>query len=290
MKTSYSSIKRNAKAAMKGHMGEVILVSLILPIAFSMIANFVTGIFGMIHWSAPTILSVFTSAITTYITLRMVIKIVRFKPDKIFNNFLGSKKGIFSSMGFVLITLSFGLVYVIIFWQYFELVWRFMEILPADYFVSDPDALEAWVNSQTITEPSSWSLIIAVVYSLFVMIITVRISFTAYIIADSDLKFIDAMKKSWRITRGNWWRIVFFPLSFILWFFAVIFSFGLAIIYVGPYLAISQGALYDALLLESGEEIESSKEDNLSTENITDESALDESKDTFDKEDPFENY
>jgi len=220
----------------------------------------------------------------------MIIKIVRHKPDKIFFNFLGTKKGILNSMGFALVTLSFGLVYIIVFWEYFEILWDLMSLLRSDFFTSNPGALEDWVNDLIIKEPSAFSLIFTAIYSIIILIISLRISFATYIIADSDLNVFEALKKSWNITRGNWWRIFFFPLSFILWIFAIIFTFGLAIIYVGPYIAIAQGALYDALLLESGEEIDSGNVEPITVEDLTDENALDEKEDTFDKNDPFENY
>jgi len=290
MKASFSEIKNNAKRSMKGHMGEAILVALILPIAFSMIGSFLNSIFGAIHWVVPLFTTTFINAITTYITLRMIIKVVRHNSDKIFVGFLGTKNGIFNSIGFALITFSFGLVYILIFWDYFVIFWDFLALFQNDFFTSNPDVIENWFNNQTISEPSATSILIAAIYTIIILIITVRISFTTYIIADSDLNLIEALKKSWKLTRGNWWRIVFFPLSFILWIFAIIFTFGLAIIYVGPYIAIAQGALYDSLLLENGEEIDLGVSQNIIKEDITDETALDKKEDTFDKNDPFENY
>lgn len=290
MRASYSEIKNNAKSAMKGHIGEAILVALILPIAFSMIGSFFNSILGAVHWSIPAFLATFTNAIATYITLRMIIKIVRHKSDKIFIGFLGTKKGILSSMGFALVTMSFGLVYIFVFWEYFTVLWDVMKLLQTDFFTSNPDAIEDWLNSIIVKEPSALSLIFTALYTIIILIVTVRISFTTYIIADSDLNVFEALKKSWNITRGNWWRIFFFPLSFILWIFAIIFTFGLAIIYVGPYIAIAHGALYNALLLESGEEIDLGHVETIIQEVLTDENALDEKEDTFDKKDPFENY
>ena len=290
MKASYSEIKENAKSSMSGHIGEAILVGLVLPIAFSMIAGFFNGFFSFIHWSLPTFLSMFTGAITTYITIRMVIKIVRHKPDDIFVKFLGTKKGILNSIGFAVLSSLLVLVYVIIFWEYFMIMWDLIKIMPADYFASDPAALESWIDDQVFNEPSTFALIASLIYSVFLIFVSVRISFTTYIIADLDLNLLDAMKKSWKITKGNWWRIVFFPLSFILWLFAVIFTFGLAIIYVGPYMTIAQGSFYDNLLFENGEHPDSGEKAPSIKKSLTDENALDVDKTTFDKEDPFENY
>lgn len=290
MRTSYREIKDKAKSAMNGHMGEVILVGLILPIAFSMIGSFLNELFGLIHWSIPTVLSLFTNAVATYITLRMVIKVVRYNPDKIFVKFFGTQKGILNSLGFALFTVLVSAGYLIIFWDYFALLWDLMRVMPADYFVSDPEALENWANDQVIKDPSIILFIISGIYSLIIIIVSVKLSFTPYIIADSDLSFIEAMKKSWKISKGNWWRIVFFPLSFILWLLLCVFTLGIALIYVIPYMTIAHGAFYDELLIESGEEIKSGINKTAIKTQLTDENALDEDKNEFDKSDPFENY
>ena len=292
MKLSYSKIKNNAKKAMKGHIGEVILVALILPIAFSMIGSFFAEFFGFIHWSLPTFITSLVGAVATYITLRMVIKIVRFKSDEIFKNFFGTKNGILNSIAFSIFSIVFVSGYVIIFWDYFILAWDFIQIMPSDYFASDPDALEAWFNNQVINKPSIGAIVVSIIYSIIIIIISIWISFTKYVIADSDLNMIDAMKRSWKITSGNWWRILIFPFSFILWSFAVIFTLGIAVIYVGPYITISYGALYDQLLVENGfgDSIESGINVTPVKEDLTDEFALDEDKDEFDKKDPFEDY
>ena len=290
MRTSYSEIKGKAKSAMNGHIGEVILVGLILPIAFSMIGSFLNGISGLAHWSIPTFLQLLTNAVATYITLRMVLKIVRYKPDKIFVKFLGTKKGILSSLGFALFSILISMGYIIIFWDYFALLWDLMRIMPADYFVSDPEVFENWANDQVIKDPSILLFMISGIYTLIVIIVSVKLSFTTYIIADTDLDFIEAMKKSWKISKGNWWRIVFFPLSFILWILLSVVTFGIALIYVIPYMTIAQGAFYNELLLESGEVIESGINKIAVKTQLTDENALDVDKNEFDKNDPFENY
>ena len=290
MRTSYSEIKGKAKSAMNGHIGEVILVGLILPIAFSMIGSFLSEIFGLVHWSIPTFLSLFTNAVATYITLRMVLKIVRYNPDKIFVKFFGTSKGILNSLGFALITVLISAGYIVIFWDYFALLWDLMRIMPTDYFVSNPEAFENWANDQVIKDPTVLLFIISGIYSLIVIIISVRFSFTTYIIADSDLGFIEAMKKSWKISKGNWWRIVFFPISFILWLLLCIVTIGIALIYVIPYMTIAHGAFYDELLLENGDVIESGTNKKAVKAQLTDEDALDEDKNEFDKSDPFENY
>lgn len=290
MKATYSSIKNNAKSAMNGHIGEVILVGLILPMAFSMISSSLNGVFQLIHWTLPTIISIFTGAISTYIILRMVLKIVRHNSDKVFNNFFGTKQGILNSMILAILSLFVGLGYIIIFWDFFLSLWDIIKDIPYALILSDSNAFDIWIENQYIATPSILAVIISIVYSIIVMIITVRLSFSKYIIADDDLSAIEAIKKSWRITKTNWWRIALFPLSFILWGLLVIITLGVAYIYVVPYIAIARGALYNQLLIESGERTPEASTPIFIKDTIVKEDALDESEDTFDKNDPFESY
>lgn len=289
MKATYSIIKKDAKNAMKGHFGEVFLAALLLPIAFSMISNFFSTFFGFIHWSIPNIFAVFTNALSTYITLRMIIKISRHKHDKIFINFFGSKKGIISAILFALLSVVYASGYLVFFWDYFVFGWDFINIIPDNYSMVNPELIENFILDYGLKAPTLFSLVGSFIYTIMIIIISVRLSFTIYIIADSDFSLIDSVKRSWELTKGNWWRVFFFPLSFILWMFAILFSFGLAIIYVGPYMSISYGSFYNSLLQESGFGYDESSITKIE-DPITDENALDDEDNMFDKKDPFDSY
>ncbi len=288
IKASYSDIKYNAKASMKGHIGEVILVGLILPIAFSMIANFFNGIFEFVHFSFPFILSTFTTAISSYITYRMLVKISRFKADKIFNNFLGTKKGILSALGWGFFTFLISSVYIFVYWDYVIFFLDLVDFMSSELYLENPEIIDSFINNYVITYPTVPTIIATFIYSIVIIIISLRFSFALYIIGDTDENIIEALRKSWAITRGNWWRIFFFPLSFILWIFAVIFTFGIAMIYVTPYMAVAHASLYNHLLKESDYEFD----DDVITrvKDTTDEGALDIEEDKFDKKDPFSDY
>ena len=288
MKASYSDIKYDARQSMKGHMGEVILVGLILPIAFSMIARFFNGILEFVHFSIPLILSTYTTAVSSYITYRMLIKISRFKSDKIFTNFLGTKKGILSALGWGLFVSLIFSVYLYIYWDYVLFFFDLIAFISSEAYLNNPDTLGSYIENYVIGAPTTKTLIISTVYSIFVIIITIRFSFALYIIGDTDENIFEALKKSWLITSGNWWRLFFFPLSFLLWIFAVIFTFGLAIIYVTPYMAVAQASMYNRLLKESEFEFDDGVINKVV--DSTDENALDDDENKFDKKDPFGDY
>lgn len=287
-KASFYDIKSDARDSMKGHIGEVILAGLIMPLAFSLIFNFFNGIFEFIHWSIPIFISSFTSAFSSYIVYRMLIKISRYKSDKIFNDFFGTKKGIFSSLAWGLISLLSLVVYIIIFWEYIVFFWEAFDLVQTTEYLENPEILELFINNYIFPELSTLAIIIAIVYSFIIIILSIRFSFALHIVADTNVNILEALKKSWRITKGNWWRVFFFPLSFILWAFAVTITLGLAIVYVVPYKAVSHASLYNHLLKEQGINFDDGVKREVET--VEDENALDNDEKQFDKEDPFSDY
>lgn len=72
-------------------------------------------------------------------------------------------------------------------------------------------------------------------------------SMTPFILADTDLSAQESIKKSMAITQGYKGKIFVMYLSFILWYMLCGITFGLAGIYVGPYVALSYAGLYEEL-------------------------------------------
>jgi membrane protease YdiL (CAAX protease family) len=91
------------------------------------------------------------------------------------------------------------------------------QFVPPESLVGNPELIESFIADYTFTHPSVFNILLAAIYSIFVLIVSVRLSYTAFVIADSNSSLIESIKKSWSITKGNFWRILFFPLSFILW-------------------------------------------------------------------------
>ncbi len=79
------------------------------------------------------------------------------------------------------------------------------------------------------------------------IIISLMLAMTNYIMADGETGVIDTLKKSKELTDGYKWDLFIFGLSFIGWFLLVIITFGIAIIYVGPYLSVAYSLYYEEL-------------------------------------------
>lgn len=76
-------------------------------------------------------------------------------------------------------------------------------------------------------------------------------SMAPYIMADTNCTAGEAIKKSMAITKGHKGKIFVMSLSFFWWYLLCAITFGLAYIYVGPYMAISYAGLYDELKKEA---------------------------------------
>lgn len=88
-----------------------------------------------------------------------------------------------------------------------------------------------------------WSLL------LIIPGIIAALSYTMamFIMVDGEEDAMACIRKSKAMMKGYKWDFVVFQLSFILWHLLGIVTLGLAYIYVGPYLTVSQVLYYEEL-------------------------------------------
>lgn len=73
-----------------------------------------------------------------------------------------------------------------------------------------------------------------------------------YIFIDNpEISALNALKKSSVMMKGAKWRLFCLHLSFIGWILLCIITFGLALIWIGPYLSISNAVFYENLKEEN---------------------------------------
>ena len=79
--------------------------------------------------------------------------------------------------------------------------------------------------------------------------IIAAISYTMapYIMADGEEDSMECIRKSKAMMNGYKWDYFVFNLSFILWILLGCVTFGLAFIYVGPYMTVAQTLYYEEL-------------------------------------------
>ena len=73
-----------------------------------------------------------------------------------------------------------------------------------------------------------------------------------YLMADhKDMGAATAQRESMALMYGHKWEYFVLQLSFIPWFLLVSLTFGIALIYVGPYYSLTMAAYYDRLQAEA---------------------------------------
>lgn len=79
------------------------------------------------------------------------------------------------------------------------------------------------------------------------IIISLMLAMTNYVMADGETKIMDTLKRSKELTDGYKWDLFVFGLSFIGWILLCFITFGIAIIYVLPYINVSMALYYEEL-------------------------------------------
>ncbi len=102
------------------------------------------------------------------------------------------------------------------------------------------------------------TLLISIFVTLWTLLLVVpgiiaafRYSMTFYILADNpEMSGYDAMKKSKEMMIGHKWELFVLGLSFIGWILLVSITFGIAAIYVQPYMEATVVNFYEKLKAE----------------------------------------
>lgn len=76
------------------------------------------------------------------------------------------------------------------------------------------------------------SLLVGWVFSIYA-------TFSIFIIIDKDADILEALKLSISLVKGRFWQVIIFSLSFILWYLLGIVTFGIAMLWIMPYMTVS---------------------------------------------------
>ena len=252
MKKSYYDIKTEAKNRLHSRFGDALLITLV-PTFIVLVLTFILGKFLV---SLPVVsqfyisngFSLLFSVFSGYIAIKLMLLYLRGKNGVSFEGFFDFDKNV---IWYGIYTL---LVNLIMLSPFIKLFPYYLELLNNPVLANDPVALEAYLNTTNFYADSMSTIItMIIVYVVFAFLI-VRLQFAAYLIIDKNATLIEGLKKSWKITKGNFFRILFFPLSFIGWFFLAMISCGLAIFYLAPYYAVAKANLFFSLMEENGDE------------------------------------
>lgn len=261
MRATYSQIKQLAKDRFHDRIGDGILIVIVpslIVLVLNLIVQQILGFFEpKLFFIVTSIISLLFTTAAGYIVIKLILPFLRGEDGVKFENFFKFDKNL---IPYAILRILIVLIYLA---PVISLLPIYLEIQTNPILASDTQALQDYLESSgALVEMSNamplWGLV-----SLIFSLIMVRFSFTNYIIVDQKLGLLASLKKSWEITRGNYFRVLFFPLSFILWIFLGIITCGIGFLYVTPYMACSLGHMYFVLMEENGEGVSNFDPDSL---------------------------
>ena len=254
MRRSYSEIKKKAKSRLGENFGTAFAI-VYIPGLITLMITMITSEFTVFlpdnpELAADYIIGTFLGFGAAYISLKLLIQYILGKNKINFNDLFSFDK---QFLHFVLFKLIFSIIFVISFIPSIPVLY---EIFINVMIMADATAIEQYFRTSDITTVLINSLTITFSMMIILLLIMVRFKFTGYIIIHKKSGLIEAMKKSWEITHGSYFRILLFPLSFILWILLSIMTFGLALFYVSPFMTVANGYMYITLMQENDEQVD----------------------------------
>ena len=249
MKSSYKEIKTMAKERINSRFGDAILIIIIPSIIVSVFSIF-TQSFTMLlepgqKFIVDNVVRTITNMFASYVTLYLIIQFVRGKDGFSFEGVFSSSKMI---INFVLLNILLSIISLI---GFIPLIHPITDIVVAIPSLNYPNVIaeyliDAIATNQELLVALQTSLLISFVISLFL----VKFRFSSYLIVDRNVSIMESLKTSWSLTNGNYFRILFFFITFIGWYLLLLITCGLAIIYVLPLITTAYAYLYVIILEE----------------------------------------
>ena len=116
------------------------------------------------------------------------------------------------------------------------------------------DVFTGELTTGTVNGGAFFAGMLLEVFFAAIMILVNAYMFPAYYIylEDPQKPVIDIIKESIALMRGNVLRLIYITLTFAGWFLLVLFTYGIALLYVGPYLNTAYSLFYRDLKGETG--------------------------------------
>ena len=90
--------------------------------------------------------------------------------------------------------------------------------------------------------------ILMLTLSCFLVLVQMRYYLVLYIVADDpSVRAREAVRRSTELMKGNYWRLALLWLRFIGWQLLCVFTFGIGLIWLMPYMSAATSAFYDDL-------------------------------------------
>lgn len=249
IKTRYRDIKQDAKFRVNDRFGDALLIVLIptlIVYAISMMTGALTAFLPIVTGVVvDRLISFALRIISSLVITTMIVRFARGRDGFSFDGIFNNKNKV---LQFAIYSVIAGILSAL---PLLPLLDMFKELLPTFITTQDTPTLESVTRVYVENNPELINnMFQALGLAILVALIQVKFIFTAYLIVDKNMKAIEAFKESWRLTNGNYFRILFFPLIFFFWYLLIIVTCGLAAIYVIPLTAVAQVFLYIVIVEE----------------------------------------
>lgn len=243
MKMSYHDIKKITKERVNSRFGDALLITLIPGILVTLVMVVIGGItevlFTDTSFLIDQMIQSFLGIFSSYIIIYMMIEYCNGKDGFSFNGVFSDKKML---LNYVFLNLILGFFSLLAFLPLIEPILSLFEQIAV---YSDPDALATFIVEEALLNEDLLSALWLSLGLLFlVSLIMVKFIFAEYLVIDQKLGIFESMKKSWKMTNGNYFRVLFFPFTFFFWMLLAIITCGVGLIYVIPLITAGQTFLY----------------------------------------------
>ena len=89
---------------------------------------------------------------------------------------------------------------------------------------------------------------LSILLSLYMII---RLSFAQYLVVDKNINPLQAVKKSWQITRGNMWEVIYLFIIFFIMMIAGALCIGIGLLFVLPVIYFATIDAYKQMIGEA---------------------------------------
>jgi uncharacterized membrane protein len=244
MSKSIKEIKRESRNRVNNNFGDAFIIVFVpffimnaLNIIFAQLSDFLPdGIELSTDISIQIILNIFA----TYMAIKLLITHVRSTDRLSFNNFFRLEKGFYSFTLLRVVVAAILVIMLLPMWsslsEMFTTISRLVDVPAVEGYLLHSDIL-----TRIYKEAQTSALLV-----LLFWLLSIRFQMLPFIIVDKNVSLLEAVKISLVITKGNYFKILLFPLTYLLWLLLIPTFIG--IFYIIPLITIGYGYLYLSMI------------------------------------------
>lgn len=244
MSKSISKIKKESKNRVNNHFGDafiIVFVPFFIMHAVIILSGQITIFLpDVIEYYVESILYVILNILATYMSFKLLLPFIRGENKLSFNNFFKFERDF----------LYFGLFRIIVaglfILLYLPVIPVITEMVESVSIMVDPNAIETYLETSGIVDQLTEAIKLTTLLVFLFWLVSIKFHMVPYILIDQKVNLIKAVKISWKISKNNYWKILVFPFTYILWLLLLITLFG--VFYVLPLIFVGYGYLYLSLI------------------------------------------